>query len=367
MIGIYIHIPFCIRKCPYCDFYSIPDNEELKERYVSALCRNILSYKGRHIPADTVYFGGGTPSLMSVSQTERILSVCSEAFDLHSPEITLEANPCTVNAEKLSDLRKIGINRLSVGIQSAQDGELEFLGRLHNFSAAENAVLTAYRAGFDNISGDLMLGLAGQSMESLDKTLDAMTSLPLSHISAYMLKIEEGTKFDCDEVRKSVADEDTVCDMYLRTVERLADKGFKQYEISNFAKNGRYSRHNLKYWQCGEYLGFGAAAHSYFDNVRFCCPPDIKDYISLPSQPRVVTEENPDKAEEYIMLGLRLKQGISVEKTAEMKGVGFSRRLAGKAALLAENGLCEICGDNVSLTPKGFLVSNVIINQLLNS
>lgn len=365
MIGIYIHIPFCIRKCPYCDFYSVPDNEELKERYVSALCRNILSYKSRHISADTVYFGGGTPSLLSITQTERILSACGEAFDLHSPEITLEANPCTVNAQKLSDLRKLGINRLSIGIQSAQDGELGFLGRLHDFSSAEKAVITAYKSGFDNISGDLMLGLAGQSMESLDKTLDAMTSLPLSHISAYMLKIEKGTAFDCDRVRSSVADEDTVCDMYLHTIERLADKGFEQYEISNFAKDGRYSRHNLKYWQCGEYLGFGAAAHSYFNNVRFCCPPDIKNYIDLPVQPEIITEENPDKAEEYIMLELRLKWGISLKKIKELKGIDFTQKLEKKAFMLARNGLCEICGDKVSLTPKGFLVSNEIISQFI--
>ncbi len=367
MIGIYIHIPFCIRKCPYCDFYSVPDNEELKEQYVSALCRNILAYKGRHIPADTVYFGGGTPSLMSVMQTERILSACGEAFDLHSPEITLEANPCTVNAKKLSDLRKIGINRLSIGIQSSQNGELEFLGRLHDYYTAEKAVTAAYKSGFDNISGDLMLGLAGQSMKSLDKTLDAMTSLPLSHISAYMLKIETGTKFDCDAVRNSVADEDTVCDMYLRTVDKLTRKGFEQYEISNFAKGNKHSRHNLKYWQCEEYLGFGTAAHSYFDDTRFFCPPNVKDYIDLPFQQRIVTEKNPDKAEEYIMLGLRLKRGISIEKAKELKSIEFAQTLIKKASLLSEKGLCEICGDAISLTPKGFLVSNGIISHLLNS
>lgn len=367
MTGIYIHIPFCIRKCPYCDFYSMPDNRELREKYVTALCANILSYKGQHIDADTVYFGGGTPSLLEVTQIERILSACGEAFDLHSTEITLEANPCTLNERKLSALRHAGINRLSIGIQSSQDRELEFLGRLHSFSTAEQAVVTAYKTGFDNISGDLMLGLAGQDMESLDKTLDAMTSLPLSHISAYMLKIEDGTAFDCDKVRNSVADEDTVSDMYLRTVEKLEKKGFEQYEISNFAKDGHYSRHNLKYWKCEEYLGFGTAAHSYFNDERYFCPPDINKYVTIPVQTKIITEKSPDKAEEYIMLNLRLKWGISLEKTSMLKDDDFCLNLRNKAAVFSQNGLCKICGDRVSLTAKGFLVSNEIIAQLLDS
>lgn len=366
MIGIYIHIPFCLRKCPYCDFYSVRFDGELMEKYVSALCRNILSYRGRGIQADTIYFGGGTPSLLSVGQLERILRACGDGFEIVSPEVTLEANPCSVNGQKLADYHNAGVNRISFGVQSADDSQLRFLGRLHDFETAEKAVLTAASCGFDNISCDVMLGLAGQTAGSLDRTLDKISALPTDHISAYMLKIEEGTPFDCQKVKSSVADEDMLCDMYLRTVEKLEEKGFEQYEISNFAKNGAYSKHNLKYWRCEEYLGFGPAAHSFFENTRFFCPPDIGEYIQSGIQPKIISEQAPDPLEEYIMLGLRLKWGISVSETARIAGKPFADRLEEKARLFEKNGLCRIDGGKISLTAKGYLVSNNIISQFID-
>lgn len=365
MTGIYIHIPFCKRKCPYCDFYSVAVSAETVESYVKALCRNIHAFKGQGIEADTVYFGGGTPSVMTAEQVESIMSALDESVQLCDTEVTLEANPCTVDRKKLADYKSAGITRLSFGVQSAQDGELEFLGRLHDFELALEAVQNAHDVGFKRLSCDIMLGLKGQTAKSLADSIDKLTALPIDHISAYMLKIEEGTPFDCDEVRKSVADEDTLCDMYLQTVKQLDDKGFAQYEISNFAKEGGQSRHNLKYWQGEEYIGLGASAHSYYKGERYFCPADIKGYIAAPLQEKVLLEDHPDKAEEYVMLGLRLTKGISVKRAAELGGEMLGKNISKKAALFAKQGLCQFDGDIVRLTPAGFLASNAIIGEML--
>ncbi len=367
MTGIYIHIPFCIRKCPYCDFYSLPSDSGTREEYTEALIKNILMYKGRNISADTVYFGGGTPSLLSVSQVERIISACAEAFMLDDPEITVECNPDSTDREKLSGYRQAGVNRISFGIQSAQDCELGFLGRPHSFSQARQAVYDAFKAGFENISGDVMLGLAGQTYVSLRDTLDKLCKMPLSHISAYMLKIEEGTPFDCERVKNSVTGEDELCEMYLQTVEFLEDRGFKQYEISNFARDNKISRHNMKYWRCCEYLGFGASAHSFFEGKRFYCPSGVGEYICGGAQKNVILEEAPDRTQEYIMLGLRLSEGVKLEKLCALAGEDFSRKFIQRSRILEQNGLCRIRDGAVSLTPRGFLVSNSIICQLADS
>ena len=361
MTGIYIHIPFCLRKCPYCSFYSVKNDDELKERYTRALVRNILSFQGQEISADTVYFGGGTPSLLTPQQVSRILSSCMRAFKLADPEITLEANPCTLNEQKLKDFKSAGINRLSLGIQSADDIQLKFLGRLHDSKTAQTAAETAYKTGFENISGDIMLGLKGQDIQSLESTVAAMCAMPLSHISAYMLKIEENTAFDSDRIRAVTADEELMCELYLKTAELLESRGFEHYEISNFAKNGRVSRHNLKYWQGEEYLGFGAAAHSFFCGRRYRCFDDINAFISSKVQPTEILEESVDRAEEYILLGLRLKEGISLDIISKLYSPAACERLAKKAELYQKAGLVSLNGDRLSLTVRGFLVSNSLI------
>lgn len=365
MTGIYIHVPFCLRKCPYCNFYSKCADESVREKYTDALVRNILNCEHKGIDVDTVYFGGGTPSLLTVPQIERVLKAVNSAFNISQPEITAEANPSSVNYDYLAGLRDIGVNRISFGIQSAVDSELEFLGRLHSCSQGEKAVLDAEKAGFDNISADLMIGLKGQTMESLDLSLQRIIGLPVTHISAYMLKIEEGTAFDCPEVRNSVADDDLLADMYLHMVDKLEKNGFEQYEISNFAKDKKYSKHNLKYWQCEEYLGFGASAHSFWGGERYFCPDDIKGFIEKPIQEKVLTQKSVDKLEEYIMLGLRLKKGISLSRIAEMSSSAERDRIEKIAEQFSAMTLCDITGDSVSLTPKGFLVSNTIIGQML--
>lgn len=364
MIGIYIHIPFCKRKCPYCSFYSVEYDEELVQAYVLALKRNIEKYKGEAIFADTVYFGGGTPSLLSPLQIKDILKSVKESFVLApDTEITMEANPSSVDFDKLCGYRNAGVNRISFGVQSACDSELMALGRLHDYELAQNAVLQARSAGFTNISCDLMIGTPRQTMESLLNSARTLCDLPVRHISAYMLKIEEGTMFDCDWVRDNVADEDTICEMYENLIHVLKINGFNQYEISNFSKTGCESRHNTKYWIGESYLGFGASAHSYFDRKRFFVPADVYEYVASDFQEEIVTEENPDKVEEYVMLSLRLTKGIDFLKITELGG--NPQKIYERAQIFKGTDLCEVSEEGIKLTPKGFLVSNSIIAQLL--
>ena len=366
-LGIYIHVPFCLKKCPYCDFYSVKYEPELCEKYVDALCRNIMKYKGQNLTADTVYFGGGTPSLLTAGHIEKILLTCNNAFAIKNPEITIEANPCSVDLKELKDYKQAGVNRISFGVQSADNNQLKFLGRLHDFKKAETAVNNALNAGFQNISCDIMLGLAEQDLDSMCQTIEKITSFPVNHISAYMLKIEPSTPFDCDKIKQSVADEELQCDMYLKAVSLLEEKGFEQYEISNFAKDECYSKHNLKYWQGEDYLGFGPASHSFYNNKRFFVPKDIERFVNNAFQDEVVEEQSVDKLEEYIMLSLRLKWGINKDEIIKLGGNDFADKLIKKAQLYEKYGLCKVSEDNISLLPKGFLVSNSLIAEFVDS
>lgn len=365
-VGIYIHVPFCLKKCPYCDFYSVKYNEDIVNRYVDAVCRNVEKYKCNSIVADTVYFGGGTPSLLNTKQVNRILKTVGNSFVLNNAEITLEANPCSVSLEKLKGYRCAGVNRVSFGIQSADINQLRFIGRLHDFDVAKKAVIDSRKAGIANISCDIMLGLPYQDINSLNNTLEQFTALPIEHISAYMLKIEEGTPFYKNRVQELIPDEDLQCDMYLKTVEYLANKGFEQYEISNFAKNSKYSCHNLKYWQSCEYIGIGPAAHSFFNNKRFYVPKSIDDFIDKEFQTEITLEENPDKLQEYIIFSLRLKWGINFEKLCEMSNRNRAESIMNKANDFEKQGLCRLNKGVISLTPKGYLVSNAVISEFLS-
>lgn len=344
--GLYIHVPFCVRKCPYCDFYSVT-NTELSEAFTKAAVRNVRGKK-----ADTVYFGGGTPSLLSAEQIFRILSAADIEADA---EITIECNPNSADKKYFADIRSAGVNRLSLGIQSLSDRELTALGRLHNAEEAIIAVKDAYKAGFRNISADIMLATAYQTEKSLENTLNGLFSLPLDHISAYMLKIEEGTPYCKNEnIRSLIPDEEKTADMYLEAVRLLEENGFEQYEISNFSKSGYESKHNLKYWRCEEYYGIGPSAHSFIDGVRKACPPSLESFIENEIQTEVVTDENAGTLEERIMLALRLtKEGVSGsyfdEKTlSALENADYIRRFDGR----------------IALTPKGCLVSNEIICEL---
>lgn len=360
-LGIYIHVPFCVQKCRYCGFYSVSCDRGLMNEYVSAVCRNIRRYADPARSIDTVYFGGGTPSLLDNLQFDTVLSEIYRCFRLEADaEITLEANPHTLFFDKLCKLRKTGINRLSLGVQSMKDDELKFLGRLHNAECAERAVLAAASAGFDNISCDLMLALPGQSPERLAYSIERLTSLPIRHISAYILKIEPGTPFDCNEIKAAIPDEDVAADLYLSMAEMLCERGFFQYEVSNFAENGYESRHNQRYWRCEEYIGIGPSAHSCYGGKRFAVESDLEKFISSPVQPIYITDESPCGFEEYAMLRLRLREGLDLRNTGKHR-----QMLEKKLPPLMESGYVNFDGNVISLTSKGFLMSNSVIGYLV--
>ncbi len=356
--GLYFHVPFCLQKCPYCNFYSISVQSELLEQYTSAVCRNLAAYAEKNITIDTVYFGGGTPSLLMPEQIEQILSAVASAFHLAADtEITLEANPATVGKTALGRLRDCGVNRLSLGVQSLDKEQLKRLGRLHTAEDAIQMVEDAASAGFSNISCDLMLALPEQTTQELAQTMQRLTALPITHISAYLLKVELGTPFSVQKMAEKCPDGDTAADFYLQTVEVLEKAGFAQYEISNFARTGFESRHNCKYWHCEPYLGIGPSAHSCWNGTRFFVPPSLPDFLKNGVQPTELEDANPCTLAEKVMLGLRLTEGIPIDWIAsshdalvrELCRVGYLRRF----------------DNRIAMTPRGFLVSNSILSELL--
>lgn len=379
MCGIYVHIPFCRRKCIYCDFYSVCLDKKLASTFVKSLKKNIENRADKSLQVDTIYFGGGTPTTLASKDLVSILNTVKNSFDVSvNAEVTVEANPCTVTKESLGELLKGGFNRISFGVQSAIDKELTSLSRLHTFEQAKEAVLNAKEVGFENISVDLMVGIINQTWDSLITSIDELTSLPVQHISAYMLKVEENTPLDLmikenGDLLKILADEDEISDRYLMMCRMLEEKGFYQYEISNFSRKGFESRHNLKYWRCEEYLGFGPHAHSYFNGKRFFEDCDILSFIEHDGKPQVcVTDNEIDKAEEYIMLSLRLSSGLSIDKLSRLDKDGKYKdiiRAAEKINKLSADKLINISenGTNISLTKNGFLVSNMIIAELIQS
>ncbi len=340
--GLYIHVPFCVKKCPYCDFYS--GELRNKSEYISAVLRNLRRFPEMY---DTVYFGGGTPSLCHTVAGE----VLSNVRLSENAEITFECNPETVDCYVFEDLKKAGVNRLSFGVQSLNDSELSALGRIHSAGRAEGMLYEAAKHGFTNVSADLMLGVPQQTRQSLVATIDRLCGLPVTHISAYMLKIEPNTAFGKNP--PVVPDDDEQAELYLLAVSELEKRGFRQYEISNFAKEGYESRHNLKYWHCEEYIGIGPSAHSFYKGVRYAVPRSLADFIESDVQPEVPTETDPDSEEEHILLGLRLTEGIPL--TDEIRD---------RLPLIPKN-LYRTDGERLSLTPEGFLVSNNIISMLI--
>ena len=364
-IGLYIHIPFCKRKCPYCDFYSLEYEDSLADGYIKAVLRNIEHYGEIYgkIEVDTIYFGGGTPSLLKPEMFGEILEKTAKTFILTSPEISLEANPCTVSLQKLKDLYRVGFNRISFGVQSLCDNELKLLGRLHDSKTAIKAIENAYSAGFKDISADLMLGIIGQDIYSLDNNIKKLTQLPLTHISAYMLKVEQGTAYDTPKIYEQIPDEDMVADLYLHTIEALEIAGFPQYEISNFSRKGYECKHNLHYWRCEEYIGIGPSAHSFFGGKRYAVPRSLNDFIDDEFQNEQMTDENPASFSEYAMLQIRLIEGLNLEFCRDKYFVNIEEILE-KSMHLEKNGLMKIQNNRIILTPKGCLVSNQIIGRL---
>lgn len=360
-LGIYIHVPFCGKKCGYCDFYSVCYSKVQAELYVEAVSRNIFYYSDKTRTVDTIYFGGGTPSLLTSSQIKGIINAIKDSFSLDPlAEITLEANPNTLSSDKLAELHDAGINRLSIGVQSMCDKELKLLGRSHTASRAAKAVEDAFAAGFSNISCDLMIGIPTQTKDSLKESINLLSQLPIQHISAYILKIEDGTPFDCSEIRTSIPDEDTTAELYLLTVRELSRHSFSQYEVSNFALNGFESRHNCRYWKCFDYIGIGPSAHSCYGGKRFAVPRDIDKFINSPVQPVEITDEHPCNFEEFAMLRLRLTEGLLLSDVPKQRN-----NIEKKIPPLVNAGYISFDGERISLTPEGFLVSNSVIETLI--
>ncbi len=368
-VGIYLHIPFCLSKCHYCDFCSTRAGEEVIEKYTSALCSEILSFRKEHggsLVADTVYFGGGTPSLLSLSQLERILSALDKSFSVDkSCEITIEVNPKTADREKLSGMYSLGINRLSIGMQSGNDSELKLLGRIHSFEDFKKCYFDAREVGFDNISADLMYGIPDQSEESFACSMEKLTALAPEHISSYCLTIEEGTNFYKRQGKLNFPNEDKVSDMYSQMSEYLSSCGYKKYEISNFARDGFESRHNLKYWRCREYIGFGAAAHSYFNDTRYAHSRDIETYLrgeSIICDIEMIDRE--EQMREFLMLGMRLSKGVELSSFREKFGLELTERFPKIKNYCPE--FITLTDEKCSFSEKGFFVSNFILADLLD-
>ena len=359
MTGLYFHIPFCAKKCPYCDFFSVPYRRETVEDYVDALLRNIRQYTITD-RVDSIYFGGGTPSLLSPAQIAAVLDACTERFPVTTDaEITLEYNPTGKRDDYLKALRQTGVNRLSIGTQSFSDAQLRLLGRTHTAEDNRRTVHDAHDVGFDNISCDLMLATPDQTEDVLSETLDALNQLPITHVSAYMLQIEEGTPLSQDaDLLSRCPDDDTTVDRYLQAVRVLEAAGLHQYEVSSFARDGRQSVHNLKYWTCEPYLGIGAGAHSCFDGRRFCVPKDVQAFCASEKQHAEILDEHPLDREERLMLGLRLSDGVPEHDLTD----AARRRIP---PLMQAGYLSRTAGGNIALTPKGFAVSNAVIAELI--
>ena len=373
-LGIYIHVPFCRSKCQYCDFYSLTTRDSrLMDDYLKAVCTHIKE-AGALAPGyvvDTVYFGGGTPSLFGADGMIAILTAIRKSFDVaSSAEITFEANPDSVTDRLLRRLRSEGFNRVSLGVQCDDDEILKKIGRPHNYQQAVEAVKKIRKAGYRNLSLDLMYGLPGQTLDAWLETLENVLSLSPEHISCYGLKVEEGTPlYDYQEFCK-LADDDTQADMYLSAVEILKNHGYRQYEISNFCKKGNVSRHNLKYWTGGEYLGFGPDASSDFAGRRFAVIRDLHGYIDgILGGGQVIqdVQEVPmqERAGEYLMMRLRTVSGLDPREYEQKFLLPFSP-LEKALYRFKEGGFAVRTYDGRwHLTPEGFLVSNSIISDLL--
>lgn len=381
-LSVYLHIPFCVKKCAYCDFYSICDLSHM-EAYVKALIAQIKSFRShrKSYLVDTIYIGGGTPSLLSGEQMIRILDAVRKTFKV-SPdaEITMEANPGTLDTAKLAGYHAAGVNRLSMGLQSADNGELSMLSRIHTKEQFENSFLLARLEGFDNINVDLMYALPNQTKETLLRSLDYVMGLEPEHISFYGLTVEPETPFGQDpELMAKMPDEETQIELYLAAIERMEQKGFLQYEISNFAKPGFECRHNLNFWRSEEYIGFGPAAHSVFKDTHFSYKKEFLYFIEFPTDRDALLDENEvldenELSKQYVMLAFRLKNGLNVKDYNERFAEDFNEIYFDRLKPFMEKNAPD-CNEpyilktknGYRLSRKGMLLSNEILRKILAS
>ena len=365
-LGLYIHLPFCKRRCAYCDFCSSVGREGDIPAYVGALLSEMRRRPADGYTVDTVYLGGGTPSLLPIGELSRLLDgVFSHYHVAPSAEITSEVNPCTVDFDKFSLLKSLGINRVSIGVQSLSDRALRALGRAHTAKEAEDAFRAARRAGFGNISLDLMMGLPGETPAELSATVAGMLALAPEHISAYALMLEEGTPLYSSPLRTSIPSDDEAADAMEATAAALEGAGYRRYEISNYARRGYESRHNLRYWRGEEYIGLGVAAYSYFGGERFGAPRDLDGYLAGRILPRVDVERlSPaDLEAERVMLSLRLASGI--DRAAYLRDFGRDPALLFAEVTHRYPACFSVSDAAVALTGKGMSVSNTLIAECL--
>lgn len=363
--GLYLHIPFCASKCRYCDFYSYPPSVDELDAYTDALCRTLADWgaEAEGEIFDTVYLGGGTPSLLGADRLARILRTAQEHFALApDTEITVECNPDSMTDELLAGLKTAGANRLSVGIQSAHDDELKMLGRRHTFAQAVDAVHRAQAHGFDNLSLDLMYGLPGQTAEKFLQSVDALLALQPAHLSCYGLKLEPNTPMGREN--PTLPDDDAQADLYLELCRTLSEQGFEHYEISNWARPGKRSRHNSKYWDLTPYLGLGPGAHALWRGKRWAYPRDTAAFLA--GCDPVPEEETPDFPAwaEYLMITLRTADGVNAAAFTAHFGMDFTP-YAKRLRQLSASGLTHETAHGWALTEEGFLVSNAVINYVI--
>lgn len=366
MLGVYIHIPFCEKKCNYCAFSSFSGREREIDKYISSLTKEISSFKDKNglQKIDTIYIGGGTPSILTPLQIERIFESLKSNFLIEENcEITIECNPNSLNKEKLESYKKEGVNRLSIGVQSLDDNDLKFIGRLHNSEKALASIRLAKECGFENISVDLLIGLKNSNVDNFISQLEVLINEDIQHISTYMLQIEENTPLE--KMVKENADllpsDDESVEIYNESAKFLQKRGFLRYEVSNFAKNGYESRHNLKYWSGENYIGFGLSAHSYMNGVRFANSNNFEDYYSRKlSLKEVLTKEQ--LIEEHIMLGLRCKNGIDIKF---LKDLNYDIEKNQYLNEFIERGILKRTENKIFINPEYYGINNFIIVHLL--
>lgn len=372
-LGIYIHIPFCRSKCDYCDFYSLAGRDDRMDQYQKALLSHIKETAplAQDFPVDTIYIGGGTPSYYGAKRLKELLGVIRKLYKVEKDaEVTVECNPDSVDVKSLKILRKAGVNRLSMGMQSANACELERIHRIHTPQQVNEAATAARKAGFTNLSLDLIYGLPGQTMDSWKATVEHALSLIPQHLSCYGLKVEEGTPLAARVAEGEVLpDDDQQADLYLWTVGRLERAGYPQYEISNFAKPGFASRHNLRYWLTQPYIGFGPGAHSDFGGRRYSFVRDLDAYIQGVLQGGDIIDESEiipkrERCGEYLMLRLRTVQGINEQEYRSTYFMDFAP-LQARLEQFRAQGWAEQTDGRWHFTPKGFLLSNQLIGDLL--
>ena len=372
--GIYLHIPFCKSRCSYCDFATdIYKNNDSVDRYVAAICREIGAFDplgdagGLHTQADTIYLGGGTPSLLRPDQLKKILIAIHERFSIdNAAEITMEMNPATVTAETLNSYRQLGVNRASFGVQTFDDRALKLLARGHDANDARQTFQLLRDAGFDNISFDLIAGLPGQTLAGWEKNLDEALSLSPEHLSLYLLEIHEGTPLavQVESKRQPKPDEELAAEMYEMMLDKLAAAGYEQYEISNFARPGLESRHNSKYWTLDPVYAFGVSAHSFDGRQRYANERDTAKYVEMVETARSaeVMRERTDIASEFAFLSLRLERGIDLREYMDRFGYDLRFRYRDDLERLDDAGLIDLTDQSLRLSRKGKVFSNEVFS-----